>query len=514
MMKQIYLGLFWLAIMQIATFGKAQNVEDQLQNYTDSLASEQVSVQLSEAIVGAGETLWFQAIINSTDTTREASRVVYLELFNRQRTAVAQGIYQASLGLATGQLTLPDSLAGGWYQLRAYTQYMLNNRSNSLLTQPILVINTNTTNPSSVPDTQRNQASFTVHSEGGNWVAGKKNQVVAQFHSLKNHSDTAQLEILQVTDSTVVARTPVLRQLEEFTFTPKADTSYLARFINTDTSYIQLPEAQPDDYTLQVSANGTRLEINATKPSTAPITFIAVRSGSHLLHFQRVDQSFFSTSLPVSQTPGLIEIAMLNNQATVLAQRLFYTEEPANNSLISLSRSTVSPREELQVSLNNNPNLNEATLALTVRKLRFSEYPLSVAALDNVGLSGVSLPNDLSAEQVPAWINQWLVTQKSAWPSWSEMLVQESSSQNYEPEDEMLLITGRVQTSQTIDEDDRILLSIPGDDPYFEYSRIEENGRFAIPISRVYGLQNSILQYNSATDELPQNIQWEVDDTF
>lgn len=513
-MKRIFLGLLWVALTQISILGKAQSVETQLQDYADNPIVEQVSIQVSETIVGAGETIWFQASINPTDTTQEPSRVIYLELFNQQKLAVVQGIYQASLGLSTGQLTLPDSLAGGWYQLRAYTQYMLNGRSNRFFTQPILVVNTNATKPASAPDAQRNQANFALHPEGGNWVAGEENKIIAQFHSLENYSDTAQLAILQVADSAVVARTAVLHRLEELTFTPKADTSYLARFINTDTSYIQLPQAQPDNFALQVNTKGASLEINVTKPSAAPRAFIAIRSGKRLLHFQPVDQPSFTISLPVSQTQGLVEIAILDNQATVFAQRLFYTEGLTNNSLISLSESTVSPREELQVSLNNSPNLNEATLALTVRKIRFSRYPLSVAALDNVGLSGVSLPADLPAEQAPTWINQWLVTQNSAWPRWSEMLAQKNSSQKYELEDEMLLITGSVQTSQPINEDDQVLLSIPGDDPYFEYSEIEEDGRFAIPISRVYGLQNSILQYNSATDELPQDIRWKIDNIF
>jgi len=511
-MQKIYLGLFWLALLQLPISGKAQNLENLLQSYPNNLATERVSLQLSETVIGAGKNLWFQAIINNSDTAQELSRVVYVEVFNQQRVAVAHGIYQASTGVTTGQLTLPDSLVGGWYQLRAYTQYMLNAGSNAYYTQPILIISTSIANPS--PLAPRSQTGFTLYPAAGNWIAEKENSVVAQFRTSESYSDTARLEIIRATDSAVVARTSVLHSLEEFKFTPQADTSYLARFIDTDTSYLQITPAKTDSYTVEASIDGSHLEISVTQPLTASRAFVAVRSGTHLLHFQAIAQPTFSTSLSISQEHHLIEVAILNNQEGILAQRLLYRERPTDRSIISLSKTSASPREELRVSLDGSVDLNEATLAFTVRKGHISRHPLSVAALDHAGLAGVSLPEELSDEQALPWINQWLVTQTSPWPSWMDMLAQKSAAEDFMLEDEMLLITGRVQTSQPIEEDDRVLLSVPGDDPYFEYSGITEDGQFAIPVSRVYGSQRSILQFNPASGELPQNAKWEMDDTF
>ncbi|WKN45631.1 hypothetical protein [Tunicatimonas pelagia] len=511
-MKRVYFGLLWLVLIQAPILGKAQGVGTMLQNYASKSATEEVFLQLSETAVGVGDTIWFQASINQPDTAQNPSRVVYIELFNQQKVAVAQGIYQASLGVATGQLSLPDSLVGGWYQLRAYTQHMQNRHSSNFFTQPILVVNVNATNPS--PATRPNPPSFTLHPEGGNWVADKKTNVVAQLYSSANHTDTIRLEIIQASDSAVVAQATFSHRLAKLSYTPQADTSYMARLITADTSYTQLPNAKPDDCTLRVSSDGNQLKIDVTKQPSIREVFLAIRSGKQLLHAQAVNQPSFSTSVPTSQVPGLIEVVLLDNQAQVLAQRLFYIDEPTSSSSISLSKTTVSPREELHVSLSDIPNLNEVTLALTVRKTHLSQHPLSVAVLNNFGLAGVSLPTDLPASQTSAWVNQWLVTQKSSWRSWPKMLSQEDSSERFIAEDEMLLITGSVHTSQPIGEDDQVLLSIPGDDPYFEYSEITEGGRFAIPISRVYGSQNSILQYNSATDEQPQSIRWKVDSTF
>ena len=105
--------------------------------YQDSL--ERVQLFLSEEVLAAGKTLWFQAILLG-DTPR--SRVLCVEVMGR-RGAVVQGIYPAHEGIAQGQLTLPDTLSNGWYQVRAYTQWMRNQGASTFETQPLLVLNPN-----------------------------------------------------------------------------------------------------------------------------------------------------------------------------------------------------------------------------------------------------------------------------------------------------------------------------------------------------------------------------------
>ncbi len=99
--------------------------------------SERVHLQLSERVVGAGETLWFQGTLRG-DPSR--STVLYAEVLNRAG-AVVQGIFAVEDGVARGQLSLPDTLSGGWYQVRAYTQWMRNEGPIAFATQPLLVVN-------------------------------------------------------------------------------------------------------------------------------------------------------------------------------------------------------------------------------------------------------------------------------------------------------------------------------------------------------------------------------------
>ncbi|MEM8967107.1 MAG: hypothetical protein AAGE93_11875 [Bacteroidota bacterium] len=268
-----------------------------------------------------------------------------------------------------------------------------------------------------------------------------------------------------------------------------------------------------DDYTLQVSLQGRSLQVKGAN-SSGREKYLAIRSNTRLLYNQPINSGNFSLTVPTSNLRGLIELAILDNRDEVSVQRLFYIDYQENHVSINLSGETASPREEISVSLTNKTDLGDASLSLTVRKVHLASHPLSVAALAHFGLSRLTLPSGVSSSQALSWINQWLVTQTSPWPSWSNILSREPSASTFVKEDEMLLITGRVQIPQSFDEEDQVVLSIPGDDPYFEYSEVTSDGEFAIPVSRVYGLQQSILQYKSATGDQPERLQWEVDDTF
>ena len=108
---------------------------------------EYVHLQLSEEVVAAGQTLWFQGLLRGDQAT---STVLYVELLNRQG-AIWQGIYPIKKQAAQGSIHLPDTLSGGWYQLRAYTQWMRNGGVDSFWSGALLVIRGQTEDEPSIP---------------------------------------------------------------------------------------------------------------------------------------------------------------------------------------------------------------------------------------------------------------------------------------------------------------------------------------------------------------------------
>ena len=78
---------------------------------------------------GWGEKMWFKAYVLRSDNhhATDVSRVLYVELLDRSGNVVeTQKLPIGAMGQADGVFDLRNVLAGGFYEVRAYTRYMLN----------------------------------------------------------------------------------------------------------------------------------------------------------------------------------------------------------------------------------------------------------------------------------------------------------------------------------------------------------------------------------------------------
>ncbi len=118
-------------------------------------STERVHLQLSEAVAATGQQLWFQGVLLGD---QPQSKVLYVEVLNQQR-AVLQGIYPIKDGVAHGHFDLPDTLSGGWYQVRAYTQWMRNFSTAAFGQRPLWVIDPAAASSGGLTDSSLNTVS-------------------------------------------------------------------------------------------------------------------------------------------------------------------------------------------------------------------------------------------------------------------------------------------------------------------------------------------------------------------
>ena len=506
--------LCWNAVDMVAQ----QNIGAQIETYQRSLPTESVNVHLSETVVGAGEAIWFQAIISDADSSATVSEVVYLELLNQQA-PVVQGIFKAQAGVATGQLQLPDTLSSGWYQLQAYTQYMRNGSPAHFFSQSVLVVNPDQPPPPNLTDVEEKSNEVQFFPEGGHWVNGVENRVVAKVKS-SIAAKKPHLEIVEAEDSSKVADIALTQGVGVFSLTSEDSTQYIARLIAAqDTTYIDLPEAS-SGYTLQADVKGGLLQIEVMSASESGPVQLVVRAEKQLVYNQQYTASSFSSSVPLNANSGLLEVALLSERGDVVAQRMAYRPSSARNIVIAPSQSQALPRDSISFSLSGEGSelSLETPFSVAVRKiLPVAQREFSLPILEKYGPSRLmhSMMPFTTEAQALAWVNQWLVTQDSPWPSWETFLAKPSPSQTFVKEDELMLISGKVDPRRPLEEDDQVLLSIPGDDPYFEYSELDADGEFSIPIFRAYGIHSVILQYDSPSGAVaPSEIEWSLDNPF
>lgn len=118
-----------LSILSLTT-AKADAL-DSLQTLlqTKVQVQEKVYVQTDNNCYFVGDTLWYKAFVLRADNNKPTnmSKLLYVELLSPDGVVVErQRIVVSNKGVTCGQFALQDSLYSGYYEIRAYTRWMLN----------------------------------------------------------------------------------------------------------------------------------------------------------------------------------------------------------------------------------------------------------------------------------------------------------------------------------------------------------------------------------------------------
>ncbi|HEX3767741.1 MAG TPA: hypothetical protein VHT72_05155, partial [Puia sp.] len=136
-------------------------------------SKEKIYLQTDKPFYISGEILWFKSYV--VDASRNKffplSKVVYVEVLNRDSKPVIQGKILVHKGTGSGSFFTPLSLPTGAYKIRAYTNWMKNFGADYYFEKNITIVNTMKRSQDTV--TQK-MASFDIQffPEGGNLVDG------------------------------------------------------------------------------------------------------------------------------------------------------------------------------------------------------------------------------------------------------------------------------------------------------------------------------------------------------
>ena len=122
-----------LILLTIAAYGslKAQTpaaLSEKVAAFGAALPQEKVFVHIDNTCYFLGDTIWFKAYVARSDNhvPTTLSRILYVELLTPDGYFVERQQLEMRSGSAYGSFVLSDSLYAGYYELRAYTLWMLN----------------------------------------------------------------------------------------------------------------------------------------------------------------------------------------------------------------------------------------------------------------------------------------------------------------------------------------------------------------------------------------------------
>lgn len=119
------------AVIQPARAGDDTTVQSLVAHsdkFNRVLPQEKVYLHFDNTGYFMEETIWFKAYVVSSDSNRytSKSRVLYVELLNPSGDVVSEKKLEIKDGQAHGDFVLHDLFMTGFYEVRAYTRYMLN----------------------------------------------------------------------------------------------------------------------------------------------------------------------------------------------------------------------------------------------------------------------------------------------------------------------------------------------------------------------------------------------------
>ena len=419
-MKRASLFLFFLLLLSTESLsaGSIDDVRQALLAGSACQVQEKVYVHTDNQCYFVGDTLRYKAYVVRADSLvpTNMSRLLYVELLSPDGLLVErQQVVVSGRGYTCGQFVLEDSLYSGYYELRAYTRWMLNfnvrhhkysrhdtwlfyNRQMAAdyyriwdgLYSRVLPIYSKPEEPGDydarrmyqrpktrLPRQKKDDLQVTFYPEGGHLVEGVDNRVA--FEVTDQHGEAVNISGTVTDDSglSVDVKTEYMGR-GAFVVHPSA-RRLKAHFEWRGKKWdIALPKSTQRAVAMQL--DGNRLTLRCLEPPVEGECGVSVLCRGALKFFQPVDLQAGETvvELPVADLPtGVNDVTLFDDEGRILADRLFFVNHhDYDDDLISapvVTNHTYAPYERIELPVQLKGVTAPTTFSLSIRDTNTDE---------------------------------------------------------------------------------------------------------------------------------------------
>ncbi|MBO5887960.1 MAG: hypothetical protein J6Q60_08110 [Bacteroidaceae bacterium] len=370
-----------------------------------------------------GDTIYYKAYVRrgDTGTPSRLSGVLYAELLNQDGYLVERQQLELRNGQVHGSFVLPDTLYGGYYELRAYTRWQLNwgitehphnkvseqwffnkrmakefyrdyeklySRVFPVFDKPDVpgdFYHEMTLRPlrrQSKIDETSPKPKLQLFPEGGNLVAGVPNRIAFEATSNEGLHLDGKVTVADGSGNVVAEADVEQRGRGSFVFTPQSGKTYSVTYAGKKgTAKEKLPSPDVDGVALQVQNNGVRnrtVELRMAGAAASEPLGMTVMHNGVMLDFQTVPAGT-SATLTLDEAKlktGVCQVTIYNNVGRVYADRLFFCRKddfaPSNLRFGGLGKQPAEPFALVSFAVEGgSPG---ATVSVSVCDATHSEY--------------------------------------------------------------------------------------------------------------------------------------------
>ena len=327
--------------------------------FNDFYPQEKVYLQFDNTSYYQGETIWFKAyVVNAKDHSRAASRVLYVELLTADGTLISQQKLKITAGQADGKIDLVENnsvltemirgsswIESGFYEIRAYTMYMLNFQEKNIFSRIIPVfkrpedpqkplISSTELSPYMQTRKQRrirtkplDELNISFYPEGGNIIIGRDCRVA--FKAVG--ADGMGVHVEGTVNDTLPFST-LHDGMGEFLITPTGTRNSISVNYKGKKYTFKLPAAEKEGYAVRLSQEqGDNLLVTCIRPLSDKNSMLGIvlSCRGEIYDYREINDKLVTAvnyiSIPLDNVPeGVCQVLMYNTDGKVLSSRMFY----------------------------------------------------------------------------------------------------------------------------------------------------------------------------------------------
>lgn len=524
---------------------------NQAQTFANNFPREKAYLHFDNTSYYVGDTIWFKAYVTLAEkqTFSLISRPLYVELVDQTGHIADKQIIKLTQGQGNGQFILPHSMLSGYYEVRAYTRWMLafNEPQYFSRTFPIYQLSNSDKLERSIttyelsssmenrPSETEEKLNVRFFPEGGQLVEGVTSQVAFKAES-KNGGNIELSGTIYTKEGTEITSFETLHDgMGHFEYTP-SDQPAIAKVSFQGKKYeFTLPQALPNGYVLSTVSNAgallVRVSCNAATPQDTLAVFISHqgRPSIHQLISCRADapQEFI---LPTRKLPaGVLQVSLINRAGNTLCERFVFANPRAplqisTEGLKEVYAPYAPIRCELQVK-NAKGEPVSGELSVSIRDGVRSDY----LEYDNNIFTDLLLTSDLKgyihqpgyyfASPSPRKQTELdVLLMVHGWRKYD--MSQAISTAPFTPlqlPEAQLVLNGQVKSTILKNKLKDIALSVivKKDDQFITGGTVtDENGRFTIPVEDFEGTTEAVIQTRKVGKERNKDASILIDRNF
>ena len=389
------------------------------------MQQERVYLHFDNTAYYLGETMWFKAYatFGTNDRPSTLSKVLYVELVAPEGYVVETKKYKlGDDGTCHGEFELNPLLLSGYYEVRAYTRYMLNWGKDAVFTRVFPVfdkVNADNWDFKNMLDRRRGynergewksaelpDATLEFFPESGHLVEGIESKVAFELRGKDGLFGEEKITIFE-NDAKLLECTPMHEGKGAFHITPKANAKYRAEVTMTDEDgktkkhKFDLPEVSKEGVVLSVADDGDNITItaknNLTEEGELGVVILYRGALGYFKKFGSANRSMSYTIAKQELPEGVNRVVLYNDAHTPLAERQFFV---THDTMAASDRETV----KLSITANGyhthnlSPKPGEK-ITLKVKRDDGKPIPqdasLSLTAMDAIGKQTTSYSHNM-----------------------------------------------------------------------------------------------------------------------